>query len=260
MAFRFSERHVEEWYHQGITVFRGIIPTALVADLRRSADQGRPIAREKGGKQAQRLQPVGNYGDRIDLKPFRDYSELPELIDALHRVLSPQHRLTGLERTGVLFEPAEQPWCTAWHRDITEKSDGVDPQEFREVSKDPCFFAQVNCALYSDISTCYVPASALRPNLSTEIEAAKLPDLHDRTSEERERICHDYCEAMPGAVQLVLEPGDFALYGPNGWHIGNYAPYRKRATIHDGVWNDAAQAWHYRWTAKQEELRKAAAV
>ena len=47
---------------------------------------------------------------------------------------------------------------------------------------------------------------------------------------------------MPGAVQLRLSAGDFALYRSSAWHIGNYVPYRKRATIHDfcgtPAWSD----------------------
>jgi hypothetical protein len=36
---------------------------------------------------------------------------------------------------------------------------------------------------------------------------------------------------MPGAIQWVLNPGDFAIYRNIGWHIGNYVPYRRRATF-----------------------------
>ena len=260
MAFRFSERHIEEWHHHGATVFRGILPASLVGELRRAADQGRALAREVGGKQAQRLQPVEKFGDRLDLEPFRSYVQLPELNDALQRVLSPGHRLAGLERMGVFYEPAEHPYCTHWHRDITAHSDGIDAAEFHALTKDPGFFTQINCALYSDHCTWYVPGSSARPDLKAEVEAANMPDLSGRSDEERERICHAYAAGMPGAVQLLLEPGDLALYQPNGWHIGNYAPYRKRATIHDGVWTDESRAWHYRWMAKLEELRQSAAV
>ena len=86
MAFTFSERHVADYYHHGCTVFRSILPTSLITDLRSSTEKGRAIAREKRGSQAQRLQPISDYGDRIDLKPFQDYMDLPALRDALYRV------------------------------------------------------------------------------------------------------------------------------------------------------------------------------
>jgi hypothetical protein len=50
---------------------------------------------------------------------------------------------------------------------------------------------------------------------------------------QRERDCLAYVTGMPGAFQLCLNAGDFALYRSSAWHIGNYVPYRKRATIHD---------------------------
>ena len=57
---------------------------------------------------------------------------------------------------------------------------------------------------------------------------------------------------MPGAVQLHLDAGDFALYRNTLWHIGNYVPYRKRATIHDG----ALTAEFKDWIAKAGEAAK----
>ncbi|HYF48289.1 MAG TPA: hypothetical protein VEJ63_02725 [Planctomycetota bacterium] len=257
MAFTFSDRHIEEYYHHGFTVFRGILPVSLVSDLRRVCDTAREVARAKHGKQTQRLQPVRQYGEQFDLKPFRDYAELPELADAVQRVLTPRHSLAGLERTGIFFEPAETPWCTNWHRDITERSDGVDPAEFRQLWADDTFFTQINCALYTDTSTWYVPASDGRPDVAGEREAAaKMPKLDGLNNDERERVCLEYARSMPGAVQLVLEAGDLALYRPNGWHIGNYVPYRKRATLHDSAWTTDTRAWYQRWHQRLEELRK----
>jgi hypothetical protein len=48
---------------------------------------------------------------------------------------------------------------------------------------------------------------------------------------------------MPGAVQLFLNAGDFAMYRNVMWHIGNYAPYRKRATLHDTAWTPEYVEW-----------------
>jgi hypothetical protein len=261
MPFKFSDRHIEEYYHHGYTVFRGMLPMSLVRDLRVASDAASLIAREKSGGQVQRLQPVAQYADRMDLAPFRAYNELPELTDALQRVLTPRHTLAGVDRVGIFFEPAEQPWCTAWHRDITETSKGVDPEEFRAIWADDTFFTQSNCALYTDTSTWYVPASDGRPDVSGEKEAAAaMPRLDGLSSEDRERACIDYARSMPGAVQFTLEAGDFALYRPNGWHIGTYTPYRKRATLHDGAWTQKTRDWYKRWFARLEEERKLAAV
>jgi hypothetical protein len=245
MAFIFSEQHIADYYHHGYTVLRGILPPALIADLRRMSAPGRAIARAKHGPQAQRLQPLA--GNGLDLKPFQDYCELAELNDALHRVLSPRHSLVGPGRAAILYEPADKPSFTGWHRDITENTPGIDREEFRRITLDPTFFTQINCALYTDVSTWYVPGSDGRPNTAAEVEAAAaIPKVKNVSDEEAERLALEYCQAMPGAVQLVLEAGDFALYRPNGWHIGNYAPYRIRATIHDGAWKPEVEEWYAR--------------
>lgn len=260
MAFRFSEQHITDYYHHGYTVFQGILPPSLIGDLRRASDCVRALARQNRGPQAQRLQPLGKFEGELELKPFKDYAELPELNDACQKVLTPAHRVSGLPDMAVLIEPAEKPWCTSWHRDITENSNGVDPEEFRRITLDPTFFTQVNCALYTDTCTWYVPSSDGRKNIPGEAEASKKkPNLEGKTAEEAERLCLEYCQCMPGAIQLVLEPGDFALYRPNGWHIGNYAPYRKRATLHDGVWKPETREWYKRWfeaIRKNEEAAK----
>ncbi|MBT5875443.1 MAG: hypothetical protein HOH43_18625 [Candidatus Latescibacteria bacterium] len=247
MPFIFSEEHISDYYHHGYTVFRGILPPSLIGDLRRVTDVAREIAYELHGPSAQRLQPIGRFADRLDLGPFRSYEELPALNDALHRVLTPNHTIAGITRMGVFFEPAERPWCTRWHRDITANSKGVDADEYALISRDATFFTQVNCVLYTDVSTWYVPGSDGRPDLPEEpIKAEAYPETSDLDNEAVEHVNLAYCMSMPGGIQFILEPGDFALYRPNAWHIGNYAPYRKRATIHDGVWKPEVRAWYDR--------------
>jgi hypothetical protein len=204
MAFSFSEQYVEQYYHHGFTVLPGIVPPALVRDLRNSLSPGRELARELHGPQGQRLQPLKNHGDKLDLGPCRDFTDLPELVDACKRVLSPGHELTGVDGSmGVFYEPAESPWSTHWHRDITAASDGVDPDEFARINMDATFFTQVNCALYTDVSTWYVPASDGRPNIGGEQEAAAaMPDTKDMAMEEAEYAGIEYCRGMPGRAQL----------------------------------------------------------
>ena len=247
MSFVWSEKHIEEYWHHGVTVFRGILPPSLLTDLRTMAEKGRAITRAKHGPQAQRLQPISGH-EGYDVSAFDDFLTHPPLVDALKKVLSPRHEPSAASHTGIFYEPANEPWCTGWHRDITAQSAGVDAQEFALLERDPTFFTQVNCALYTDVSTWYVPGSDGRPNLDAEVEAAKhQPDLEGKSSAERERLCLAYCQSMPNAVQLVLEAGDYALYRPNGWHIGSYAPYRRRETIHTGVWKPETAAWYVKW-------------
>lgn len=238
MAFRLSDQHIEEYASRGATVFRGLLPPSLIRDLRRATDKARELAREVRGAQAQRLQPIGAFD--LDATPFMEYTALPELREAIDEILGPQFEYGDLNKLGVLFEPAEEPYCTAWHRDARDNLAGFDITLWNDMLHDPEMMNQVNCPLYEDICTWIVPGSHLRDDLPRERELFSMrpifkPELDGKTSEERERLCLEYSQSMPGGVQLILNAGDFALYRSSLWHIGNYVPYRKRATLHDGV-------------------------
>src|SRR5262245_30059520 len=143
MAFRISDQHIDEYHTRGLTVFRGILPASLLRDLRRATDRAREIAREKHGPQSQRLQPVAAYD--LDQRPFEDYHALPELRDAVTRLLSPRHQPSTREWLGVLLEPADLPWCTQWHRDWHDRVPGVEPADFDTARRNTNLFNQVNC-------------------------------------------------------------------------------------------------------------------
>jgi len=247
MAFKFSENHIVEFQMYGYTVFKQIIPTSLIRDLRKASDIAREIARKERGPQVQRIQPVANYD--IVQKPFIDFSELPELIDAVARLLTPRHRPSSTKTLGILLEPAEMPYCTPWHRDARGNS-AVEIDRWREVFDDVNYLNQTNCPLYEDSSLWYVPGSHLRrDDFPGEIEHrsqlvdGKHLDFTGKSAEERERLGLEYTYSMPGAIQLHLEAGDYALYRPTAWHLGNYVPYVKRATLHDHVSTPEYDEW-----------------
>ncbi|MFT5086650.1 MAG: ectoine hydroxylase-related dioxygenase (phytanoyl-CoA dioxygenase family) [Candidatus Latescibacterota bacterium] len=252
MSFIFSDQHIEAYRTLGYTVFRQILPASLVGDLRRVTDEAREVARREHGPQAQRLQPVSRYG--LDQQPFIDYAELAVLKDAIHRLLSPAHNHGNRDIYGILFEPATDAYCTPWHRDWRDNASGLDLARWDAHFSDDLYFNQVNCALYADSSTWVVPGSHLRRDLAREIERfprrpISRPLLEDKNAEEREYLCLDYVRSMPGAAQLHLEAGDFCLYRNTLWHIGNYVPYRRRATLHDAVDTAEFAAW------REETLR-----
>jgi len=253
-----SERLIADYYRDGYTIFRGILPPSLIDDLRRATEAGREIARQEQGGQAQRLQPLSKYLDHLDTKPFQDYLEHPSLGEAIRQVLSPEHYQAGFDILAVLFEPAERPWGVLWHRDISEQAADTDPAEMRQLIRDPLFFVQVSCALYTDSSLWYVPGSHGRPDLKEEKKvAANPPDLEGVDAITAEQLCIEHGRAMPGAVQTVLEPGDFMFYRTNAWHQGSYAPYRKRATLHNYIWNPAAESWYRNWPGSALNRRMA---
>lgn len=245
MKFQFSEQHIEEFQTRGVTVFRGVMPPSLITDLRRVCEVGRELARARFGRQTQRLQPIGDFD--IDHKPFQDYRELPPLREAINQILGPEFLYGDFRWLGVFLEPADWPYCMPWHRDAREL---LTDAEWEKYTRDPRYGNQVNAPLYEDSCTWFVPGSHIRPDLPREKpfaasdgQMAPAPNFEGKTSEERERIANDYCQSMPGAVQLHLNAGDFALYKPWAWHLGSYLPYRKRATLHDGVFTPESLDW-----------------
>lgn len=245
--FQFSEKHINDYENLGYTVFRGIVPVSLVEDLRRQCDRGAKLARAEHGPNIQRFVPKMTEG--IELQPFTDFLELPAIREAVARVLRAEVASSTVEGMfSVLVEPTEFPYCTAWHRDWRDNVVGLDLNRWNADYQNMSLFNQVNCALYEDSSTWVVPGSHLRHD--TDAEFARFPtrpipgpDRKGETNSERERICLEYCESLPGAQRLLLDAGDYCLYRNSLWHLGNYVHYRKRATLHEGVMTAEFQKW-----------------
>ena len=141
---------------------------------------------------------------------------------------------------------------------------GLDLARWDAVSGDIDLFNQVNCALYADSCTWFVPGSHLRRDLPREVERfpnrpISGPDLEGKPVVEREQLSLGYCRSMPGAVQIHLDTGDYALYRNTLWHIGNYVPYRKRATLHDFIDTPKYARWRQQEATRANEQRQAGA-
>ena len=260
MAFEFRDEWIHSYRTDGFVILRQVLPAALIRDLRRATVRAHELARAQGGPQAQRLQPIGEFLNAAELRAFDNYLTLAPLVDAIHKILTPRHTLGNgnVSRVGLLIEPATHPWCTPWHRDMRETVAGAysgrttlpDVAEFRRVRHDPLFFNQINCPLYEDNCTWYVPGSYLRSDDLAGEQAAitRIPRFADGTpDEEREAGCLEYCERMPRAIRATLSAGDFMLYHPLGLHLGNYMPDRKRVTIHDNAPSPESADWIDRW-------------
>ena len=249
-----TEGHILEFQSRGYTILEAALPASLIGDLRRAADVGVKLARERLGPQIQVVQPIEKYPE-MDQQPFRDYAELPALNEAVQALLTPEHRYGRLDFHGLLIEPAERPWCCPWHRDLR---DHIPKPEFeskyreawdRGVEDYRVWFAQINCPLYYDPCTWFVPGSVYRQK-STELEEEliawsqdSLQQQEGETAIDAERRLLRYCKAMPGAVQLHLAPGDFCIYRSCALHLGNYSTDIKRATLHDGAMSPEVRAF-----------------
>jgi hypothetical protein len=258
---------INHYLSQGYLVFRGIIPPALLNDLRRQADIARDLGHEINGPQTQRIQPLDRYGDRLDLQPFRDYVELPALREAVDNLLGPGYTHGHLDIMGLLIEPQDHPWHCGWHRDgVVEVPPAGRTPEVRatmdELWHDLRTFNQVNCALYADSCTWFVPGSHLRSfDLPGETQSTGDPAMSKAPEElsaaEAERFYLAHCQNMPGAVQVHLNAGDFMIYRNQGWHTGFYLPYQPRATIHDIIGHPDRDIVTKRWRQAQQEAREA---
>jgi len=269
MKFEITEHDIQKYRTDGYHIIPQVIPASLLTDLRREATKAWELAYRVHGPQTQRLGFFKDYADELDLTPFKNFTTIDGLNEAVQRLTSSHHQVKPAEDSGILFSPQERPWSTEWHRDWrdhvldAEFQEHVGDARWKEILEDGDFFNQINCPLYEDTSTWYVPGSHLRVHntdeemavyLSTTQEALMDED-NQKTDEELELTCLRYCQSMPGAVQLVLNPGDFALYRNTGWHLGNYVPYRTRMTLHTHAITPAFKEFgdKYRWMLKPRE-------
>lgn len=256
MTFRFTDDLVHEYATRGVVVLRRILPISLVRDLRREADKGRDLAREFGGENAQRLQPIKKYADWLSLAPFYDYAQFPPLVEACRKIIAPDVIGGGPDyRMGILYEPATRPWCTMWHRDFGPLQQRMNLKAWPAMRAMPEYFHQVNCALYEDACTWYVPGSHLRDDFPEELHLCRdYPwqigmDQTQLDDVEVERFCRDYVGLMPRAERVILDAGDFMLYRNSGFHLGCYTPYKRRATLHDSIFTPAYNKAIEKWNA-----------
>jgi hypothetical protein len=282
MAFEFRDEMITQYWTQGYVIFRDILPPALIKDLRREAAKGREIVRKLHGPRIQRIQPVVKF-EELDQQPFKDYNELPALKEAVGKLLTPRHTHSTLSVIGILLEPQDAPWNLGWHRDgpVEVPVEAQDEKLYEDLSRDfldPRIWNQVNCALYGDSCTWYVPGSHLRVrNLAGERQTksidktashlggylpepiaavlkARGPEI---SNEELERLCNELCSGFPGAVQTNLNAGDFMIYRNVAWHNGNYRHYQPRATLHDIVDHpESGEPWARWGQAKKDALER----
>lgn len=258
MSYVIPAQESAGFFQNGYIILRGVLPTTLISDLRRECDKAAAVVRKNRGRQIQRFQPVSSYAETVDLKPFRDYAELPMLHHAFRQLLGPDIFYGRLDVMGVFLEPVDHPWTVTWHRDINRQNCRFETEEeYTDFVLDWDSLNQINCALYEDSCTWYVPGSHLRVNDSpTELAANRGPhaDTVKGLSDGGdwvglERLYLEHTRSMPGAAQVHLFPGDLLLYRAYGWHCGNYVPYRKRATILDVLYSPAYFEWRHSWLA-----------
>ncbi len=253
MSFEFTTQHIQDYHTNGFVIFRDLIPADLLRRLRQEADKGREIARKAHGATAQRLQPIKDHPE-IDMAPFEELARLPALVEGLNGLfeVSFGHAVDStadFDQLGILYEPANAPWCMRWHRDFRDLHAGVDFEKWQARMHDLKFFNQTNIALYRDSCLWAVPGSHLRHDTPEEIRRFPTrpiespPWAEAKEPEEAEQMFMDYVKSMPGAQQIHLNAGDYMIYRNTIWHTGCYVPYQKRATVHGAIMTPEYEAF-----------------
>jgi ectoine hydroxylase-related dioxygenase (phytanoyl-CoA dioxygenase family) len=261
----------EQFVEDGFLLIQNCIPSDLLRQLRTLSEKYRKIARRSQGAQAQRLQPLKRYSEPSEQRLLETLIELPALQEVIASVLSSKHHIS-LTHLGMMFEPKHLPYCMPWHRDWRDNCKGLDMSAWYEVFCDLNYFNQINCPLYEDSSLWVVRGSHCRTDIiqeqtlfptrpilapynDTERKQNRLGDFlnifRKKESSEREKKCLEHCEIMPEAEQVILHPGDALLYRNTIWHLGNYLPSQKRATLHTTVMTEPYQAW---MTTQKEKI------
>ena len=227
----------ESFQTNGYCVIRRVVPPSLLAELRQTADIARDLARKLRGPDAQRLQPLSAHLDASAMKPLADLYDVQKLRDSVAGVLSKDFALTT-ERMGILFEPSKTPWTTHWHRDARDVNNAERLAAWEATQNNPGCWNQLNLPLYEDTCTWIVPGSHNRADTPGETAWLKSQTVADTrpapvTDEEKEYRCMDNITVFPGGHRAVIDAGDMLLYRNTIWHLGNYTPYKKRATLHD---------------------------
>ena len=193
---------------------------------------------------------------------MKEYYALSDLMEAIKKITAQDCNYGSLNTLDILRSINTNVFSTPWHRDFL-RTPGVDGSPtFQEIidltEKEPGFYHQYNFALYREQSLWYVPGSYGRPNTKDE-ESFEWHAQRARRAEQSnllptpvdlEKAYLAEARSMPGAIEMNLEAGDFALYRNNGWHKGNTLPYQKRLTFHDEVHNPAFDQYLDRFVRK----------
>lgn len=250
------DRQRQEYVEDGVTILRGAIPPDLLVRLRAAAGEVRAITRAHGGPGVTRPpggfvggRLVDDFADAIDTASFKEFGEVPALRQFIDAALGPDFANDPSGFT-MLFEAEDREIAQGWHRDYRDNVPWLDTQRWWSVIDDVRYFCQFNAALYHDLSLWIVPGSHCRDDTpgeravvakqSTSPPAAPTPgDPADAARYSQESDA--YFRAMPGAVQVVLSPGDIAVYRDSALHLGHYVPTIRRATLHGHLENDVTR-------------------
>lgn len=220
----------QQWREQGYLVLRQAFDAQRIAVLHETVES----ALQQWQQSPPENEP-GQYGYGPDawvmlhLNHARYYHDHPERLAVLLQsvadplVLPILREVLGEEplllQINAYINPPGNSRIGAWHRDCQFYSEDNDEQREREILREEADHPRelhMHIPLVTTQASEVVPGSHRRPDTDAESQIRR----HDSQS-----------DAMPGALQLKLEPGDLAFFHVNALHRGNYFQEVPRRTI-----------------------------
>lgn len=222
----------EQWDREGYLVVRGLFDAARTARLldisegiwaqwrRRDAQTGKP----GGGPDATCMRHL-NHPDYFLDRPAAHFCELmdavaDELVLGIARAILGQPPL--FRCTSFWHNPEQTSQDGNWHRDIQfiSKTEDEEREKLNRAAYAGESGIQMQIPLVASADIEYVPGSHLRWDTAEEY-AIRCADGRARNRS----------NTMPGALRFELQPGDAALFNPNGLHRGRYHADKPRRTL-----------------------------
>ncbi|KAI0065178.1 hypothetical protein BV25DRAFT_1822294 [Artomyces pyxidatus] len=223
----------DQYETQGFVIIPGLIAPGKQHELQVACDN--IIARTRAGNWPYRrvvgkqFPPYGNdgpdsWGVQHVMHPdlaepvFAEFYTSPELRAAVKLLLDCQDEHLQMELFNLLINPASHDFALRWHRDDVKET--ASEQEERNALIAWHHGVQWNTALYEDGSLYVVPGSHRTPRTAAQRALSVVHNPPDDPS------------SMPGAIQVILKPGETAFYNSNILHCATYSPDKRRATLH----------------------------
>ncbi|TDL16307.1 hypothetical protein BD410DRAFT_795511 [Rickenella mellea] len=223
----------EDYDRDGFVIVPGLIPPSLSPSL--YASSKRVIAQTRAGQWPHR-RTVGkqfppydtahpdSWGVQHLMHPdlgetaFAKWYCSDEVVNVVKELLQCEEDKLQMELFNLLINPSEHAFALRWHRDDVKESATED--EEREALAKWHHGVQWNTALYDDACLFVVPGSHVTPRTSEQRSQSSVLEPPTNPLD------------MPGAIRVVLKPGESVFYNSNILHTATYSPHERRATLH----------------------------
>ncbi|KAL6310236.1 hypothetical protein BKA93DRAFT_721283 [Sparassis latifolia] len=218
---------------QGFVVVPNLIPTDSHKALEDACE--RVIARTRSGEWTHRrtvgrqFPPFDNdnpdsWGVQHLMHPdlgepvFAQWYTSDPLVSFAQNLLGCKEEELQMEVFNLLINPLSYAFALRWHRDDVREN-ASDDEEIKALSIWH-HGVQWNTALYEDSCLYVVPGSHKVPRSPEQRALSSTLDAPANPLD------------MPGAIRVILQPGETVFYNSNILHCASYDPQERRATLH----------------------------